>query len=55
MRQLGDLIVWLAVFAALAGVIYLSPKAAEYVSEQIRAQELRTNPNVAFQLTSTED
>jgi hypothetical protein len=32
MRQIGDLLVWFVLVAVLAGVVYLTPKFARYMS-----------------------
>jgi hypothetical protein len=36
MRQIGDLLVWFVVVMVLAGVVYFTPKVAQYVSAENR-------------------
>ena len=33
MRQIGDLLVWFVLVAVLAGVVYVTPKVAQFVSD----------------------
>jgi hypothetical protein len=39
MRQFGDLVVWIALILVLAGVVYFTPKVAQYVSAENRPAE----------------
>jgi hypothetical protein len=34
MRQIGDLLVWFVLVAVLAGVVYITPKVAQFVSDE---------------------
>ena len=34
MRQIGDLLVWFVLVAVLAGVVYVTPKVAQFVSDE---------------------
>jgi hypothetical protein len=34
MRQIGDLLVWFVLVAVLAGVVYVTPKVARFVSDE---------------------
>jgi hypothetical protein len=34
MRQIGDLLVWFVLVAVLAGVVYVTPKIAQFVSDE---------------------
>jgi hypothetical protein len=34
MRQIGDLLVWFLLVAVLAGVVYVTPKVAQFVSDE---------------------
>jgi hypothetical protein len=36
MRQIGDLLVWFVVVMVLAGVVYFTPKLAQYASAENR-------------------
>ena len=39
MRQVGDMLVWLAVILVVAAVVYYTPRVASYVSARDSCQE----------------
>jgi hypothetical protein len=39
MRQIGDLLVWFVLVVVLAGVVYVTPKVAQFVSEEHRPKQ----------------
>jgi hypothetical protein len=57
MRQIGDLLVWFVLVAVLAGVVYLTPKVAQYVSaESEPVQNASWKRDIAFnQVLSPDD
>ncbi len=34
MRQIGDLVVWCVLVAVLAGVVYVTPRVAQFISDE---------------------
>ena len=49
MRQLGDLLVWVAMVAAVLAVLYLTPWFANYISEEQRPSSgSSSHPGFAF-------
>ncbi|MGP0066398.1 MAG: hypothetical protein ACLQGP_22770 [Isosphaeraceae bacterium] len=38
MRQVGDMLVWLAVILVVAGVVYYTPRVANYVTREPRPE-----------------
>ena len=52
MRQLGDLLVWIAMIGVLIAVVYFTPKFAEYMSSESRStQGARFDRSLALRVT----
>jgi hypothetical protein len=43
MRQLGDLLIWVAMLAALVAVLYFTPQLAQFMSDEQRPAAGRTS------------
>jgi hypothetical protein len=48
MRQVGDLLVWFVLVAVLAGVVYVTPKVAQFVSDENGKQAHSSGRNLAL-------
>lgn len=51
MRQVGDTLVWLALIAMVAAVLYITPRVANYVSSREEGS-IANRPGVAWQVES---
>jgi hypothetical protein len=51
MRQFGDTLVWLALIAVIAGVLYLTPLVASYVSSRDKDPTAHSQAGVAWRLS----
>ncbi len=48
MRQVGDTLVWLALIAMVAAVLYITPRVAHYVSSREEETSSFDRPGVAW-------
>jgi hypothetical protein len=54
MRQIGDLLVWFVLVAVLAGVVYVTPKVAQFVSDENGPKHaFSANRNLALSVTTS--
>ncbi len=49
MRQVGDTLVWLALIAMVAAVLYITPRVAHYVSSREEESSF-DRPGIAWQI-----
>ena len=52
MRQVGDTLVWLALIAVVAAVLYLTPRVASYVSSRDKDSLHHGRGGVALRVAS---
>jgi len=57
MRQVGDMLVWLALIVVVAAVIYFTPRFANYFAseESDHGRESRTSRVMAYQQSESPD
>jgi len=56
MRQLGDLLVWFMLVTVLLGVVYFTPKMAQYTSSESRpTRKTELNSSMTLQVIALPD